>query len=328
MQKACTSRAYAKTYRFSAAEYLPITDSTAYRASKTATEPDWGSIMIYDSKMGSALTKPNGDAITQVLSPSQRDVDGLKRLYGVSPSSKFNPLGSKSNPKKNAFNDIRKKERDSGCGEVPDDDPTGVVECGPASCGGGACSLKKRSKAVPGHGTVRRAVPTTSDPTWGFLNKPTTGGLDAFTKEFFDPELPIKEPFLVDLTDPSGEYVSTSIFLEFKDGAFFSGVMGLFGCTSVLVTSQCGMFMVRLSILQRWAVTDLCSHIIGRSGGRRVRPINSSKKWSLTRWSKVMRTTHHSWVSLRLHRRIASRKTRMSRYALIYYLGSMNLIRL
>ncbi|KAF1359806.1 hypothetical protein EJ07DRAFT_28112, partial [Lizonia empirigonia] len=115
MKKACTSRAYAKTYRFSAAEYLPITDSTAYRASKTATEPDWSSIMIYDSQMGSALTKPNGEEITQVLFPSQQDVDGLKKLYGVSPSSKFNPLGSKSNPKKNAFNDIRKKERDSGC---------------------------------------------------------------------------------------------------------------------------------------------------------------------------------------------------------------------
>jgi hypothetical protein len=122
MKKACTSRAYAKTYRFSAAEYLPITDSTAYRASSTATEPDWDSIMIYDSKMGSALTKPNGDAITPVLSPSQRDVDGLKTLYGISSSVKFNPLGSKSHPKLETFKDIRKKDKDSGCKEAEDDD--------------------------------------------------------------------------------------------------------------------------------------------------------------------------------------------------------------
>jgi hypothetical protein len=122
MKKACTSRAYAKTYRFSAAEYLPITDSTAYRVSSTATEPDWDSIMIYDSKMGSALTKPNGDAITPVLSPSQRDVDGLKTLYGISSSVKFNPLGSKSHPKLETFKDIRKKDKDSGCKEAEDDD--------------------------------------------------------------------------------------------------------------------------------------------------------------------------------------------------------------
>ncbi|KAF1930148.1 uncharacterized protein M421DRAFT_91322 [Didymella exigua CBS 183.55] len=49
IEKACTSRAYAKAYRFSAAEYLPFMDSTAYRASNTATEPDWDSIMIYNS---------------------------------------------------------------------------------------------------------------------------------------------------------------------------------------------------------------------------------------------------------------------------------------
>jgi hypothetical protein len=126
MKKACTSRAYAKTYRFSAAEYLPITDSTAYRASSTATEPDWDSIMIYDSKMGSALTKPNGDAITPVLSPSQRDVDGLKTLYGISSSVKFNPLGSKSHPKLETFKDIRKKDKDSGCKEAEDDDEDDV----------------------------------------------------------------------------------------------------------------------------------------------------------------------------------------------------------
>jgi hypothetical protein len=82
--------------------------------------------MIYDSKMGSALTKPNGDAITPVLSPSQRDVDGLKTLYGISSSVKFNPLGSKSHPKLETFKDIRKKDKDSGCKEAEDDDEDDV----------------------------------------------------------------------------------------------------------------------------------------------------------------------------------------------------------
>lgn len=241
MKKACTSRAFAKANRFSAAEFLPFIDSTAYRTSKTATEPDWDSIMIYDSNMGSALTKPNGDAIKQVLAPSQHDVEGLKKLYSISTSSRFNPLGSKSNAKKNAFTEIRKKERDSGCGEVPDDDPTGDVECTPKTCGD-SCPVRK-ARAVPRKAKSPRAVPATADPTWGFLNKPTNGGLDSFTKDFFNPELPIKEPFLVDLSDAGDTSASTAIFLEFKDGAFFSGVMGLFGCTSVLVTSQCGMYM-------------------------------------------------------------------------------------
>lgn len=255
MKKACTSRAFAKTYRFSAAEYLPFTDSTAYRASKTATEPDWDSIMIYDSTMGSALTKPNGDAIKQVLAPSQHDVYGLKKLYSISTSSKFNPLGSRSNDKKNKFNDIRKKERDSGCGKVPDDDPTGDVECSPKTCGNGSC-LTKEKRVARSKPKSPRAIPATSDPIWGFLNKPTNGGLDAFTKEFFDPDLPIKEPFLVDLSNTNKDLAPTSIFLEFKDGAFFAGVMGLFGCTSVLMTSQCGMFMVRVPLSWNLAVAN------------------------------------------------------------------------
>lgn len=247
MKKACTSRAFAKAHRFSAAEYLPITDSTAYRASKTFTEPDWESIMIYGSGIESVLTKPNGDQIKQNLAPSQQDVQGLKQLYSVSPSSKFNPLGSKSNAKKNTFNDIRKKERDSGCGEVPSDDPSGQVECSPATCGSSCPTKRKRaaSKRAVSKRALPRAVPATSDPTWGFLNKPTTGGLDAFTQEVFD-----SRPFQVDLTDPAGQYVSTAIFMEFKNGPFFAAIRGLYGCTSVLLTSRCGMYMVRSDVLR------------------------------------------------------------------------------
>lgn len=148
MKKACTSRTYAKTYRFSAAEYLPITDSTAYRASSTATEPDWESIMIYDSKMGSALTKPNGDAITPVLSPSQRDVDGLKTLYGISSSVKFNPLGSKSNPRLDIFKDIRKKDKDSGCKEAEDDNEDDALPTTTSSASVPSATATANCKAI------------------------------------------------------------------------------------------------------------------------------------------------------------------------------------
>lgn len=258
MKKACTSRAFAKANQFSAAEYLPFTDSTAYRASSTATEPDWDSIMIYDVTMGTALTKPNGDPIKQVLAPSPKDVEGLKKLYGVSVESRFNPLGSKSNPKKNEFVEIRKKERDSGCGVVPPDDPTGDVECKPKSCGANACPIKSIQRSQNDYviSKTPRAIPTTADPIWGFLNKPTKNGLDAFTKDFFNPELPIKEPFLVDLSNAGDDYASTAIFQEFRNGPFFAGVMGLFGCTSVLVTSQCGMYMVWPYLATKPVVAD------------------------------------------------------------------------
>nr|GFD56111.1 hypothetical protein [Tanacetum cinerariifolium] len=58
LKKACTSRAYAQTYQFSAAEYLPFTDSTTYRSSDSMDEPDWDSIMIYGTGESSVLTKP------------------------------------------------------------------------------------------------------------------------------------------------------------------------------------------------------------------------------------------------------------------------------
>jgi hypothetical protein len=84
-------------------------------------EPDWESIMIYGTGDNSVLTKPNGVAIKHNLAPSQKDVAGLKKLYSISPSSKFNPLGSKSNTQLNKFKDIRKKDKDSGCKEAEDD---------------------------------------------------------------------------------------------------------------------------------------------------------------------------------------------------------------
>lgn len=126
--------------------------------------------MIYSSGEGNGdnvLTKLNGDKIKQNMAPSQQDVNGLKKLYGISPSSKFNPLGSNSNVKKNTFNDIRKKERDSGCGEAPPDDPSGEVVCAPSACTGGSCPIKRSRATIPRDLSLpsKRVVPTTSDPT-------------------------------------------------------------------------------------------------------------------------------------------------------------------
>jgi len=124
MKKACTSRAFAQSYQFSAAEYLPITDSTTFRTSTNIKEPDWDSIMIYETTNNGVLTKPNGQAITQNLAPSPRDIAGLNDLYKVSHASKFDPYGSKSSIYLSKFKEIRKKDQDSGCSEAEKDSDT------------------------------------------------------------------------------------------------------------------------------------------------------------------------------------------------------------
>jgi hypothetical protein len=287
MKKACTSRSYATSHRFSAAEYLPFTDSSEYRASKTATEPDWDSIMIYGTGSTSVMTKPNGDKINQNLAPSQKDVEGLKKLYSISPSLKFDPLGSKSNINKNKFNDIRKKESDSGCGGSTGDDPSGgddptdEVECAPATCGSGTCPLKRARATIKRQSSrvSKREVPSKSDATWGFLNKPTTGGLDAFATEFFK-----GDPTLVDL-DGEGEhaYDSTSIYLPFEKTALFAGLKGLYGCTSVILTSRCGTYMVSVHWPQLQLSLTLPRLITGKLCSSLKRPTNNSKTLSYRR---------------------------------------------
>lgn len=62
------------------------------------------------------LVKRNGDLIAPNFKPSKRDVQGLKRMYGVKSSSSIGQLlNAKSNKLKNIFDKIRKKDSDSSC---------------------------------------------------------------------------------------------------------------------------------------------------------------------------------------------------------------------
>ncbi len=64
----------------------------------------------------SVLLKKDGSAIAPVFKPSKRDVQGLRKMYGVRASGFLGKLlGDINNPLKNLFDKIRKKDRDSGC---------------------------------------------------------------------------------------------------------------------------------------------------------------------------------------------------------------------
>lgn len=61
------------------------------------------------------LTRENGDPILPNSKPSRRDVQTLKRMYGVRTGFFGKMLGERSNPLKNMFDRIRKKDPGSGC---------------------------------------------------------------------------------------------------------------------------------------------------------------------------------------------------------------------
>ena len=119
--------------------------------------------------------------------------------------------------------------------------------CAPDTCVNG-CSSKRSLRAPARQPDPRitdtppipkRDIPSTPDPTWGYLDKPTTGGLDAFAGHLFS-----SNPTVVDLQPDEPINYSTSIFLPFGSIPFFAGVIGLYGCTSVILVSHCGVYMV------------------------------------------------------------------------------------
>ncbi|KAK4154118.1 hypothetical protein C8A00DRAFT_14756 [Chaetomidium leptoderma] len=119
----CRDRDKASRSKFAGGfNYIPIDD--AGMIDDGQSEPDWLSIMLYPSNAGgktvggvkqNVITKLNGDLIGPVSKPSKRDVQGLKKMYGVKTSFFGKILGDKSNPLKNIFDKIRKKDPDSGC---------------------------------------------------------------------------------------------------------------------------------------------------------------------------------------------------------------------
>lgn len=129
---------------------------------------------------------------------------------------------------------------------------TGDPICGPDTCSG-SCSKRKRSLSGPARqpdpritGTPMispRVVPAEPDPTYGFLDKPATGGLDAFANHFF-----ASNPSLVSLDRGIGALESTYNFVCFNTDPVFFGVYGLYGCTSLILVSHCGVYMVSANI--------------------------------------------------------------------------------
>ncbi len=61
------------------------------------------------------LWKRDGSDITPNSRPSRRDVQGLKKMYGVKTTFIKKYLGDTSSTVKNMFNNIRKKDPDSSC---------------------------------------------------------------------------------------------------------------------------------------------------------------------------------------------------------------------
>lgn len=111
----CTSRAKAKSYQFSAWDYLPIPLSEVLVPSSSTTEVDWDSLMLYPSGAGASgtaqaggpdnrlqiLTQPNGDPIAIHLNPSAGDVAGLQQLYAQEAVTDDGPLLDDPKNKKN-----------------------------------------------------------------------------------------------------------------------------------------------------------------------------------------------------------------------------------
>ncbi|KAJ5928236.1 hypothetical protein N7466_007192 [Penicillium verhagenii] len=121
-------------------------------------------------------------------------------------------------------------------------------ECSPTGCSGGSCLLKKRSKvkrAAPAQQLDARATDTpyihrrTYDSTFGYLNKPATGDLDSWTASVFEEG----SPSILTLQLENPERKSTAQFIEFAGKSMFAAVRGLVGCVSVVIASQCGVYM-------------------------------------------------------------------------------------
>lgn len=70
-----------------------------------------------DGVKQNVITKPNGDPIPPNAKPSQQDVKGLKKMYGVKTGSALSigNLGASSSKFFGRFKSIRKKDPDASC---------------------------------------------------------------------------------------------------------------------------------------------------------------------------------------------------------------------
>jgi hypothetical protein len=141
------------------------------------------------------------------------------------------------------------KETLSGIVETVTSTSTGDALCAPDSCPDG-CSLKKRSRTKPFDEPDPKITGTplispkrdplaarAADPTWGNLNKPASGQLDSWTEDFFD-----ADPFVVTLVTSNDG--SSSQYRVWDTDSMLVAVQGLVGCTSVVMVSRCGVYLV------------------------------------------------------------------------------------
>ena len=70
-----------------------------------------------DGVKQNVITKPNGDPIPPNAKPSQQDVKGLKKMYGVKTGSGFSlgNLGATGSKYMNKLRTIRKQDPDADC---------------------------------------------------------------------------------------------------------------------------------------------------------------------------------------------------------------------
>jgi hypothetical protein len=117
-EEICYKRDIAANWGFSAQDYLPLTSIDAYKVgTQDGDNIDWDSIMIYPTGAGAkrdssgnrlpTLTKPNGDDIEPNLYPSQKDIQGLMALYGMSSDYDETLLSSSKSASNSKFLSVR-----------------------------------------------------------------------------------------------------------------------------------------------------------------------------------------------------------------------------
>jgi hypothetical protein len=143
------------------------------------------------------------------------------------------PVSPKPTVKSSAIHASSKPSKSSGFNAVH---PT--TGCIPANCKGPACKNKKDSLFAPNELLPRADAPTSPADK-------TDSGLNKWTSEVYNSNHKI----LTQGGDVPGPMAPTSMFFPFSGtgSAKFSIVEGLFGCASVIVVSNDGVYLVSVT---------------------------------------------------------------------------------
>lgn len=78
---------------------------------------------------------------------------------------------------------------------------------------------------------------------YGSMSQPATGDLDSWFSNVWENEK------VYELTHDSAEDESTARYQVFSDVSFYMGTVGMFGCTSIMMMSKYGAYLVRSFLL-------------------------------------------------------------------------------